>query len=190
MSNDARDQEVLRRYYALFNERRFQEASLLVGPDCTFEHMPTKEHAHGPRGYLMMSEEWLRAVPDLMTTVDDITTIEPGVYRVHITIRGTRTGTFEVPRTASKVAGDGRPFAIRATQRVRVHDGRIVSSRLTYDRNELTGASTTASPPPPCPSCGEPNVVIAWTRMHERGLFCPICEHAWESGHVANRPTA
>ena len=130
-----------------------------------------------------MAEDWLRAIPDATSVVEDIQEIKPGIYRVRITISGTRVGDVQTP-SGLPLAGDGQSFSVAATQRVRIQDGLIVSARLTYDQHRLAGAVNASPATPPCPSCGEPNVVVAWTRMHEQGLFCPICEYSWEHSSV------
>jgi ketosteroid isomerase-like protein len=171
---------VLRQYYALFNERRLAEAAALVAADCAFEHVQSKAAAQGPAGYLALTEAWLRAAPDMASTIEEIQDIEAGVYRVVVVIRGTLTAPFE-PSSNLRVAGDGRSFTLRATQRVRIRDGQIAASRLAYAPQELTGTPDPERPPL-CPLCGERNTVLAWTRLSEQWMFCPICEHSWERG--------
>jgi steroid delta-isomerase-like uncharacterized protein len=181
----ATDESLLRRYYALFNERSLTEASDLVAPDCVFDHVPSKERTDGPEGYLALAERWLRASPDIQSTVEDISQIEAGVYRVRLVIQGTFAGAFE-PSSSIGVAGEGRSFTLRATQRVRIRDGKIAASRLTYARQDLAGEPEFEGPRP-CPSCGERNTVLAWTRMSEQWMFCPICEHSWEHTTAVSR---
>lgn len=177
------DIRVLRRYYDLFNARKLKEAARLVAPDCEFEHVPTKAQAHGPRGYVALAEDWLRRVPDAVSTVESIQPLEPGIYRVRVVMSGTLSSDVERGRDAS-AAGRGRRFETRATQRIRVQDGLIVSARLAYDPSELKGSPRTAATPA-CPRCDELNIVVSWSRMHEQGLFCPICEHSWERNTAA-----
>jgi hypothetical protein len=128
MSSQGGDLTVLRQYYTLFNERRLTEAAQLVAPECEFEHVQSGAQARGPEGYLALSEAWLRAAPDLTSTIDEIQEIDRGVYRVVVVIRGTLTAPFE-PSSNLRVAGDGRSFTLRATQRVRVSGGQIAASR-------------------------------------------------------------
>jgi hypothetical protein len=183
MSSPPTDLAVLHQYYAFFNERRLTEAAQLVAPECEFDHVQSKAQARGPEGYLALSEAWLRAAPDVTSTVEDVQEIASGVYRVVVAIRGTLTAPFE-PSSNLRVAGDGRSFTLRATQRVRIRHGRIVASRLAYAPQDLTGTPDPEAPRP-CPSCGERNTVLAWTRLSEQWMFCPICEHSWERGAAA-----
>jgi hypothetical protein len=120
----------------LFNERKLRDAAALVADTCAFTHLATRAHASGPRGYLAIAEEWLRAAPDAHTTVESIETLGPGHYRVQLVGRGHRTGEFELG-SAVRTGGDGKAFELRATQEIRIADGRITAAILAFDRGDL-----------------------------------------------------
>jgi ketosteroid isomerase-like protein len=133
--HDSSAAALIRRYHDFFNQRRLHDAAALVAHDCEFEHTATRERVRGPRGYLAIAEQWLRAVPDAKTTVEGIEALGNGRYRVHLAGEGHRLGAFEVGATS--VHGDGKPFRFTAVQEITIADGRIASARLTYNRDDV-----------------------------------------------------
>ena len=130
------DHDIIRRYHQLFNDRLLKDAAALVADSCQFTHLPARARTTGPGGYLALAEEWLTAAPDAHTTVEQIDTLGPGHYRVHLIGRGHRVGAFDFGSTV-RVGGDGKPFEFRATQELRIENGRITVATLTFDRADL-----------------------------------------------------
>ena len=139
MSPVSDDIALIRQYYDLFNNRRLDDAAALVAADCTFVHVPTRERATGPAGYLLLATEWLSAAPDAHTAIVSITPLDEGRYCV--VLRGTghpaKRGKFS-PRVP--VSGDTPSFQFTAVQDVWIRDGQFASATLTYDMLALSHA--------------------------------------------------
>ena len=132
MSHVSDDMAVIRQYYDLFNNRRLDDAAALVAADCTFVHVPTRERATGPAGYLLLASGWLAAAPDAHTAIVSITPLDEGRYCVVLRGTGHRTQHVEVtPRRP--VSSDSPSFQFTAVQDVWIRDGQFASATLTYD---------------------------------------------------------
>jgi hypothetical protein len=134
------DEELIRRYYAAFNARRFADAAGLVSHDCEFHHLPTRERARGPNGYLALVEEWVAAAPDVTLTPEHIAVLADGVYRVQLRVRGRFDGAFEF-RPLQPVDGAGKPFDFLGVHDITIRDGAMVVSRFSYDVADFVGPS-------------------------------------------------
>jgi len=136
MSLVASDTALILRYYQLFNQRRQLEAATLVDDACEFEHRPTRERSIGPRGYLAFAEEWLHAIPDLEVTVTSVAPLDTCLYLVEVRVNGHSDRAITIAPGVA-IGGEGRLISFAATQEIRIISGRILSSRTTYDVNQI-----------------------------------------------------
>ena len=132
------DEQLIRRYYAAFNARRFDECVAIISPDCEFDHVVTRDRTHGRRGYVALVHQWLDASSDLTLAAERIVRLEPGRYRVRLHLQGHRDGEFPIGRTG-RLPADGSRLDFVGTHDIDVRGGLIVSSRFSYDPADLTG---------------------------------------------------
>lgn len=122
---------LVRRYYDLFNERRFDDAARLISPDASFIHRPTKERLVGPAGYRTFAAAWVRAVPDAQVKIVDIA-IESGMWvKVNFVGHGTHTGTLDLGEI--RFPPTGRHVELPFCQHFNIQGGEIVEAVLEFD---------------------------------------------------------
>lgn len=125
-----------RRYYDLFNERRFDEAERFVHPQGVFIYLAAKEHFIGRAGYRELTRRWISAFPDARLTITSVSVLGIDLVRTDWVGEGTHLGPLEVPGIppipATRVHAK---LPMRET--IRVTDGLIVESRMEFDPQEL-----------------------------------------------------
>jgi len=131
------DELLIHRYYECFNARRVADGGALVSPDCEFNHLATRDHARGPRGYAALVDDWVKAAPDVTLEPEQIVGIEPGTFRVVLRLRGHFDGPFDIGPMA--LNGDGQAFDFVGIHQVVIRAGLIVASTFSYDRKDLAG---------------------------------------------------
>jgi predicted ester cyclase len=88
---------LVHRYYALFNERRFDEAELLVDPQALFTYPGAREHVVGRAGYRELVRRWVEASPDGRIRIADLVLDDAQVARVSLIAEGTHSGVLDLP---------------------------------------------------------------------------------------------
>jgi hypothetical protein len=129
--------ELIRRYYQLYNERRIQEAAELFSPDAVLEHAPYGgPPARGGAGYIASAELSFVAFPDAHL---DVLAIEPqgeSMYDVDLLATGTHQGLLDL-------GGYGRfeptGLHVRVPHRevIEIRDGLIAYASVTLDVDSL-----------------------------------------------------
>ncbi|HEX5475607.1 MAG TPA: ester cyclase [Vicinamibacterales bacterium] len=129
------DADLLRRYYAAFNDRRLDEAASLFTADAVVEHFPGSGGARGPDGYRAAADTWLRGFPDLHVTIERVSTSRPHMHEVDLVATGTHTGPFELAGRRF------RPLGVKASLHLRelleVGDGRFTFASVSFDLQDL-----------------------------------------------------
>lgn len=127
-----------RHYYALFNERRLDDAERLVDPQAIFTHPVVREHLIGRAGYRELTRRWLEAFPDAQVR---ITAVYIGIDHEQIARtewigEGTHLGLLELPGFPP-IPPTGRCACLPMCETLRIRNGLVVTSRLEFDPNEL-----------------------------------------------------
>ena len=127
---------LVRRYYELFNARRFDDAAKFVDPQAVFIYPVGKEHLIGRAGYRELARRWVEGFPDAriaITTVlvpDDRTAVTEWIGQ------GTHLGDLELPGFPV-LAATGRHAQLPMREFVTIDNGQIVASRLEFDPDEM-----------------------------------------------------
>ena len=129
-------EQLLRKYYALFNERRLDEAGELVAPNASFHYLPTRQHLVGRAGYRALAAGWLIAFEDAVASVESVETINPYTVRVQLTGRGTHTGAL-VFGDHLTIPPTGRRVELRAVHTTEVRNDQIVRVVFDFDLPQL-----------------------------------------------------
>jgi len=124
-----------RRYYELFNERRFDDAEGCVDPQAVFTYPAAKEHFIGRAGYRELVHRWTEAFPDARLS---ITAVHVGgeVASTEWIGSGTHLGMLDLPGFPS-IPPTGRTVQLPMRESIRVVNGLIVESRMEFDPGEL-----------------------------------------------------
>ena len=134
MSNDSMTTSLIRQYYGWFNERRLSDAAGLFADDADVELIPG-ERAQGGSGYLRFAYAWVSAFPDATFAIQQIEHRTETLAEVYLLATGTHQGTLDFGPYRF------RPGGAKATLHVRelldIRNGKIVSSALTADLNDL-----------------------------------------------------
>ena len=131
-----RGHELIREYYACFNERRFADAADLFSNDAVLEHGPIGQRHHGGAGYIRLAELWVQAFPDAKLAIVHVEQHGDTICEIDLIGTGTHHGTFDI--------GPGGPFkatGVHATLRLRelleIRVGKITYSSMSFDLHEL-----------------------------------------------------
>lgn len=124
-----------RRYYGLFNERRFDEAEALVHPQAIFTYPAAREHFIGRAGYRELARRWTAAFPDAELSITAVTVIGDSACTEWIG-SGTHLGTLDIPGFPTIPPTMGA-VQLPMCETIRVIDGLVVESRMAFDAEEL-----------------------------------------------------
>ena len=128
--------DVARLFYQLFNERRIDESSELVDPKAEFHYVPTRQRLLGRAGHRALVATWLNAFPDARLEITALRKIDDETLDVEFLGHGTHTGEL-VLGDAVSVPATGKSAHLPFRDRLRIRDGVIVGSELSFDVNEL-----------------------------------------------------
>src|SRR5215471_20857198 len=128
--------EMIRAYYDLFNARRLAEVASLLADDVRIEHSDIDLAADGSDSYKLFAERWLAAFPDLRLTIERIEHVRDDWHEVYLIGEGTHQGPMDMG-----ALGVVKPTFRRGRMRLRhllqIRNGRITSSLLSFDTNDL-----------------------------------------------------
>src|SRR5687768_12321493 len=87
---------LIRLYYSHFNERRLEEAASLIDPQAVMQQVLTGRQQPGPKGYLEFANQWLRAFPNAIFTIGNVSSADGVTYNVDLLSTGRHLGTLAV----------------------------------------------------------------------------------------------
>jgi len=128
-------EHIARDYYHLFNDRRFDEAELLVSAQATFHYPHTRATLIGRAGYRELAQLWMIAFPDAELSIVDMVVRESRVT-VQLIGRGTHSGplAFGGPLVLEPTGRQGHlPF----TDILDIQHGQILESWVRFDVQDL-----------------------------------------------------
>jgi predicted ester cyclase len=135
-SNAVRGHELIREYYACFNERRFSDAAEFFSEDAIIEHGSSGSRQVGGAGYVHFAEMWVRAFPDAALSIVRVEQHGDTICEVDLFGTGTHLGTFDLGE-----GGVFKPTGVRAKlpfrELLEVRVGKITYSSLAFDLHEL-----------------------------------------------------
>lgn len=124
-----------RRYYSLFNDRRFDEGEALVHPEAIFHYPDAREEFIGRAGYRELARRWEEAFPDADLSITDVNVRGESVSTEWIGT-GTHLGTLDVPGFPT-IAPTMRTVQLPMCETIRVVEGLVVESHLEFDAGDL-----------------------------------------------------
>lgn len=131
----SRIETLTRRYYGLFNERRFDEAEALVHPQAVFTYPLAREHFIGRAGYRELVRRWSEAFPDATLSITSVT-VSGTSARTEWVGEGTHLGTLELPGFPP-IPSTGRQAQLPMCETIRIVHGLVVESLMEFDPWEL-----------------------------------------------------
>ena len=124
---------IIRRYYDLYNDRRFQEAADLFAPDAVIEHC---SFANGPRrggsAYIESADSSIRAFPDAHIDVLSVESHGETIYEVELMATGTHMGMLDLG-TYGRFQATSNHIRVRHREVLDIRDGKIASASVTLD---------------------------------------------------------
>jgi ketosteroid isomerase-like protein len=134
---NATSEELIRRYYQLYNERRIQEAAALFAPDAVLEHAPYGgPPARGPAGYIASAERSFVAFPDAHLDVLGIQSHGESTYDVELLATGTHQGLLDLGGYG-RFEPTGLPVRVPHREVLEIRNGLIVYAIVTLDVDSL-----------------------------------------------------
>ena len=128
--------ELIREYYACFNQRRFADAAELFSEDAVLEHGPIGKRKQGGAGYIEFAEMWVQAFPDAALSIVRVEQHGDTICEVDLLGTGTHLGAFDLgPGGLFKATGSRARLPFRELLEMRV--GKITYSSLAFDLHEL-----------------------------------------------------
>ena len=130
------DHDLIRAYYDHFNARRLADAAALLADDAHLEHANISLVRDGSDNYALFAERWLVAFPDLQLTIERIDRVRDEWHEVYLVGEGTHEAEFDMG-PLGKVKPTHRRGRMRLRHLLQVRNGRIASSTLSFDTNDL-----------------------------------------------------
>jgi hypothetical protein len=135
-------EEIARKYYQYFNERRLDEAGLLVHPQAVFHYVPTRQRLIGRAGYRALAAAWLIAFEDAELELASVTRLDAHRVAVDFVGRGTHTGELTLGESLT-MPPTGRRVHLEFTDTLDIRAGLVRRSELEFDveamKRELLG---------------------------------------------------
>lgn len=129
-------EQLVRRYYRLFNERRLDEAGELVDIQALFHYLPTNQRLVGRAGYRALAAAWLIAFEDAKVDIQSVQRLDDHTVRVTFIGCGTHTGDLELGE-ALVIPATGRRAELVFQDTLEVRDNRIMRVEFDFDVLEL-----------------------------------------------------
>jgi predicted ester cyclase len=129
--------ELIREYYACFNERRFADAAKLFSEDAVLERGPIRpRQCGGGAAYTEFAEMWVQAFPDAALSIVRVEQHGDTICEVDLFATGTHLGTFDLgPGGVFRPTGARAKLRLREVLEVRV--GQITYSSVAFDLHEI-----------------------------------------------------
>jgi len=125
---------VVNDYYRCFNERRVTDAAALFSEDADIEFIPG-ESLRGPLGYHEFAQTWTSAFPNLTLEVESMSWRDERACEIYLRASGTHQDVFRFGRYQFQPTG--ADVSLRLRELLEIRDGRIASSMVAVDFNDL-----------------------------------------------------
>jgi hypothetical protein len=128
--------QLIRKYYACFNERRVASAESLFAPTAVLDMPPFVHQAIGPAAYTQFATTWLGAFPDAQLKIDCVEQRSETMCEVNLIATGTHAGALDLGPY-----GVMHPSGVRLTLRLRelldIRSEAITYAAIEFDINHL-----------------------------------------------------
>ena len=128
-----------RRYYAFFNDRRFDEAERLVDPQALFSYPAAREHLIGRAGYRELVRRWVEAFPDGRIAITSLDVVGGYAAQTNWIAEGTHLGLLELPGLPP-IPATGKHARLPMRETITIRNGLITDSRMEFDPASLRSA--------------------------------------------------
>ena len=129
--------DIIRQYYELYNQRRFQETAELFAPDAVIEHAPFgKISPSGGQGYVESAERSIRAFPDARIEVLSVHPHGDTIFDIDMVATGTHHGLLDLG-TYGRFEPTGVHVRVRHREVLEIRNGLITYASVTLDVNHL-----------------------------------------------------
>jgi len=120
--------------YAMFNQRKLDEAAKTVANDCTWTNVSTGETFKGPSGFKEFAKGWITAFSDARVDIQNQFASENAVVTEFFG-RGTHDGTLKTP--AASIAPTRKKLDLKFCEVLTIKDGKVTGARLYFDTGTL-----------------------------------------------------
>jgi predicted ester cyclase len=128
-------EDIVRRYYDLFNARLLDETERLIAPDALFHYPEMAHQLVGKAGHRALSDMWLTAFPDLRLNMLSARANGNHSLVTHSMACGTHRGLLQLGEMS--VSATGRRMRVEFQHVMQVIEGRIRDVVLQLDVEEL-----------------------------------------------------
>ena len=125
---------LVKNMYALFNQRKLDEAAKTVANDCTWTNVPTGETFKGPSGFKEFAQGWVTAFSDARVEIQNQIASENAVVTEFFG-RGTNDGPFKTP--AGTIAPTRKKLDMRFIEVLTIKNGKVSEARAYFDTGTL-----------------------------------------------------
>ena len=125
---------LVKNMYALFNQRKLDEAAKTVANDCTWTNVPTGETFKGPSGLKEFAQGWVTAFSDARVEIQNQIASENAVVTEFFG-RGTNDGPFKTP--AGTIAPTRKKLDMRFIEVLTIKNGKVSEARAYFDTGTL-----------------------------------------------------
>lgn len=119
-----------RRFYQLFNERRFEIATTMLNPRIHWLNVASGQEYHGPEEVKGYWQSWVDVFSDAKVEIERLDADDQGMV-VEFFGRGTHSGPLPTP--SGPIAPTGKKIDMRFCEVIRMASDKIGSARLYFD---------------------------------------------------------
>ena len=129
-------EQIARRYYQLFNERRLNEAVAMVDAQAIYYYLPTRQRFIGHAGFHAVMGLWLQAFENAQLEIVSALNLNDHSVQVEFLGKGTHTGDLVLGDSLC-VPATGRTAELSFRNLLEIHNGIIIGVELDFDVEEM-----------------------------------------------------
>jgi len=129
---------LIRQYYDLFNEHRFDAAAELFTHDALIQHRPDGSPAKGPEGFLESTRATIAIFPDVRLQILHVEQRGDTIVELDVSATGTHAGDWNMGALGI-LRATGKPMTVRLREMIEIRGGMITFSSITYDLQDFLG---------------------------------------------------
>lgn len=125
---------LVKNMYALFNQRKLDEAAKTLANDCTWTNVPTGETFKGPSGFKEFAKGWITAFSDAHVEIQNQFASENAVVTEFFG-RGTHDGMLKTP--TGSIAPTRKKLDLRFCEVLTIKNGKVTDARAYFDTGTM-----------------------------------------------------